>query len=147
MLAARQSNAPADKWCGTKGDLRYERRHGHKNTNHAVEAKRERRRKLHGGDKLRNKPGHRLRNARKARKSELAAISGRQGAATRKPKKTFEGPESDLKRRKDEIKSTHDAEKAAVRGKYAERDRKLGERRSQCVAGARDGGSDSCMDG
>ena len=66
MLAARQSNAPADKWCGTKGDLRYERRHGHKNTNHAVEAKRERRRKLHGGDKLRNKPGHRLRNARKA---------------------------------------------------------------------------------
>ena len=99
--AARRSSTLAYKLREVEDDLRYDGRHRRKKTNHTVEAKRGRRRKLHGGDKLRNKLGHRLRNARKARKSELAGISVRQGAETRKLKSAFEGSESDLKRRKD----------------------------------------------
>lgn len=132
VLATRKSTTPADRWRIMKDDIRYERRHGRKKTNRNVDAKRERQRVLYGGDKLRNKLGHRRRNARKAKKGELASISGRRGAATRKLKKTFEGSESDLKRRKEEIKALHGAERAAVREKYAE-ERILSERMSECV--------------
>ena len=51
----------------------------------------------------------------------------------RRLKKAFEGSESDLEPRNAEIKAAHEAEKAAVREKYAGKERKLGERRSQCV--------------
>lgn len=135
-VAARQSETGADEWTFMMDGIRYKKRHGRRTTNDSVKTKRERQCVEHGGDKLYKKLGHQLRNLKRRRKNELANITRRQSAETRKLAKTFVGTKSDLDTRRRAIKSYHDMERLAVREKYARIERELGARRARCVVTA-----------
>ena len=130
---ARKSEKPIDKWNTMKDDMRYERRHGHKKTNDNVESKRKEKKKKHGGDRRHAKLGHKLRNLKKKRDAELKDLRRQHAAELRAIRKSHTGTESDLKRLIEPVKAWHGLERAAIKEKYAKRERELKAERARCV--------------
>lgn len=130
---ARKSEKPIDKWNVMKDDMRYERRHGHKKTNDNVEAKREEKKKKCGGDRRHAKLGHELCNLKKKRGAELKDLRRTHAAELRTIRKSHTGTESDLKRLIEPVKMRHGLERAAVKERYARREREMRAERARCV--------------
>ena len=130
---ARKSEKPIDKWNTMKDDMRYGRRHGHKKTNDNVEAKREEKKRKHGGDRRHAKLGHDLRGLKKKRDAELKDLRRKHTAELKELRKSNTGTESDLKRAVESVKMRHGLARAAVKEKYAKREREMRAERAQCV--------------
>ena len=130
---ARKSEKPIDKWNTMKDDMRYERRHGHKKTNDNMETKREEKKKKHGGDRRHAKLGHDLRGLKKKRGAELKDLRRKHAAELKALRKSNTGTESDLKRLIESVKARHGLERAAVKERYARREREMRAERAQCV--------------
>ena len=130
---ARKSEKPIDKWNTMKDDIRYERRHGHEKTNDNAEVRREEKRRRCGGDKRHAKLGHELRGLKKKRGAELKDLRRTHMAELKALRKSHTGTESDLKRLIEPVKARHGLTRAAVKEKYAKRERELRAERARCV--------------
>lgn len=132
VVNARNSRTPADEWHAMQDGIRYKKKHGTPICNRKRDEKHAKQKITHGGNRLAKRLDHRIRNIDKKMNGELNGIRGRQAAETRKLNKLHLS-ESDLKRRKADIKARYGTEKTAILEKYAREKRELQERRSKCV--------------
>ena len=132
VVNARTATIQGDEWRTMQDGARYKKQHGTPRSNRKRDEKREQQKSKHGGNRRANKLDRQIRNIDAKQEAELRPIQNRQAAETRSLNKLHLN-ESELKRRKEEIKMKYAPEKIAIKEKYAVKRRELMELRSKCV--------------